>query len=212
MKVYIVGEDPVTCAIIERVLAYCSDQFEIISTLPARGGQIKSKIKEFNALSAKFPVILLTDLDSTQCAPLLCKEWMPENKHERFIFNVAIDEGEAWLMADRNGFAEYIAVNVEEIPLSHQTKQGGMKALNEMNFPYKSSLYLTHNLLSISRKQELIKQLRPKTGATKGPEYNSGILPFIQNQWNIEQAKENSDSLNRMIMRINSLLLAQPAP
>jgi hypothetical protein len=40
MKVYIVGEDPVTSAVIKKVLSYCSGEFEIIAELPARGGQI----------------------------------------------------------------------------------------------------------------------------------------------------------------------------
>ena len=51
MRVFIVGEDDVTLTVIRRVLSYCSDNCEIIQTLPARGGQIKSKIAEFNKLS-----------------------------------------------------------------------------------------------------------------------------------------------------------------
>jgi hypothetical protein len=69
--VYIVGEDAVTKSVIKKVLAYCSDDFEIVSELPVRGGQIKSKMMEFNALSSSFPVILLTDLDTYVCAPQL---------------------------------------------------------------------------------------------------------------------------------------------
>ena len=50
MRVFIVGEDDVTYAITKRILNYCSSKFEIISELPARGGEIKSKIEEFNKL------------------------------------------------------------------------------------------------------------------------------------------------------------------
>ena len=74
-----------------------------------------------------------------------------------------------------------------------------------MNFAYKSSMFLTHDLIKKSGKSEFIQQFTPKTGAAKGPEYNSCILPFIEKKWNIESARTNSDSLNRMIIRINAL-------
>jgi hypothetical protein len=206
MKIYIVGEDLVTYAIIKRILSFCSDKFDIISELPARGGQIKSKIKEFNKLSATYPVVLLTDLDASSCAPQLINNLMPENKHENFILNIAVDEGEAWLMADREGFANYFGLDINKIPTTVLTKQGGNKALNEMNFPCKSSWFLTHELIKTSKKSELIKQLTPKQGASKGPEYNTGILPFIQERWNITNACINSDSLTRMVSRIKLLV------
>ncbi|GHU95245.1 hypothetical protein FACS1894156_4550 [Bacteroidia bacterium] len=205
MKIYIVGEDPVTFAIVKKVLNYCFKNFEIIAELPARGGQIKSKIQEFNQLSLSYPVVLLTDLDASFCAPQLLQQIIP-NKNKNFIFNVAVDEGEAWLMADREGFAEYFQIKIDDMPSSLQTKQGGQKALTEMNFKVKSSWYLTHELIEKSRKQELKQQLIPKKGAAKGPEYNSCILPFIENKWDIDRACTNSDSLNRMIVRIKKLV------
>ncbi len=205
MKIYIVGEDDVTCTIIKRILKHCSSDFEIISELPARGGQIKSQIKEFNKLATVYPVVLLTDLDATTCAPQLLNDLIPTGKNNQFVFNIAVDEGEAWLMADREGFANFAGVSLESIPLSIPKKQGGRKALLEMDFSYKSSRFLTHELMKKSNKPELVKQLTPKEGASKGPEYNTGILPFIEKNWDIEEACKNSDSLNRMVNRIKTL-------
>jgi len=204
MKVYIVGEDAVTTSIIKRILIYCSDCFEIISELPARGGQVKSKIKEFNELSNFYPVVLLIDLDNDDCAPLLLNRLI-ENKNDNFIFNIAVDEAEAWLMADKEGFSTYFKLKPEDMPSACKTKQGGKKALIEMEFPYKSSMFLTHDLINKSKSVEYKQQLTPKRGASKGPEYNSCILPFIQSAWNIDNARQNSDSLNRMILRIENL-------
>ena len=206
MKVYIVGEDHVTCAVIKRILPYCSADFEIITELPARGGQIKSKIPEFNELSKTHPVVLLIDLDNDDCAPQLIEKLVKVEKNDDFIFNIAVDEAEAWLMADREGFASYFKIKTEDMPSAHQTRQGGRKALTEMNFTYKSSMYLTHELIKKSKKPEYVAQLTPKKGAVKGPEYNGCMLPFIQNTWDIDKARQNSDSLNRMIMRIERLI------
>jgi len=205
MKVYIVGEDPVTCTIIKKILDHCSADFEIVSELPARGGEIKKKIPEFNVLSKTYPVVLLMDLDNNLCAPQLLEQLIKE-KNNDFIFNIAVDEAEAWLMADIKGFANYFKIKEEDMPSVYQTKQGGRKALTEMNFTYKSSMYLTHELIQNSKNSEYIQQLAPKKNAAKGPEYNACMLPFILNAWNIDNARQNSDSLNRMIIRIENLL------
>ena len=109
-------------------------------------------------------------------------------------------------MADRVGFSDYFAIDIDEIPQSVLKKQGGRKALSEMGFEYKSSYFFTHVLIKKSQKKEFIQQFTPKEGASKGPEYNSGILPFIENKWNIDNACENSNSLTRMIGRITTLI------
>jgi hypothetical protein len=205
MKVYIAGEDDATKAIIKRVLAYCSEDFEIISDIPARGGQVKSKIPELNKLSLTYPVILLIDLDAETCAPALMSKLIT-GINEHFIFNIAVDEAEAWLMADRKSFADYFKIRLEDMPCSHRTRQGGRKELTEMDFPVKSSWYFTHELIRKSKNSTFIQQLTPKKGAAKGPEYNSCILPFIQNKWNIDSARQNTDSLNRMINKVRKLI------
>lgn len=41
--------------------------------------------------------------------------------------------------------------------------------------------------------------------ASKGPEYNVAILPFVKNIWNIDEAMKNSDSLSRMVLRLKRL-------
>jgi hypothetical protein len=205
MKLYIVSEDAVTSAIIKKILAHCSDSFEIITELPARGGQVINGISNFNTLSETHPVILLIDLDRNDCAPQLIEKLI-KNKNDDFIFNIAVDEAEAWLMADREGFAKYFKIKLADMPSAHQTKQGGRKALTEMNFACKSSWYLTHELIQKSRSSELKQQLIPKPGAAKGPEYNDAMRPFIENAWNIDNACQNSDSLTRMVLRIKNLL------
>lgn len=206
LHVYISSEDEVTSAIIERLLEYCSDSqqvYVVIKKMPARGGKIKSVIPNLNNLSQNNPVILLTDLDANACAPSLKTQLLngiPQNNN--FIMNIAVDEAEAWLMADREGFASFIGVPVEKIPNATMQKQQGMNARLEMNFPYKSSRYLTCSLINDSKKQEICRQLKPANGSVKGPEYNAAILPFIQKQWNISDAMANSDSLTRMINRL----------
>lgn len=205
-KVYIVGEDDVTKAIIRKIMEKYAPALELQTELPARGSEIKHKIPEFNALAATAPVILLTDLDTDDCAPVT-KDLLINgiNKQDDFIINIAVDEAEAWLMADRVNFARFLGINIEKMPVSCPQKQGGMKALTEMQIATKASFYLTHSLILESTKADLKEQIKSHGRKCKGKEYNTALLPFIANQWNPENAKSNSDSLHRMISRLQAL-------
>lgn len=206
MKVYVVGEDDATRAIIYRVIEYCQlKNIEIAGELPARGGQIKQQMNKFNTLSNAFPVILLTDLDNAYCAPSLIQSWNIENKSDKFILNIAVDEAEAWLMADRENFSKYFQVSIDTIPSSHQTKMMGRTWNTEMDFPCKSSFFLTRNIIPNSQSEVIKKQMLPEQGAVKGKEYNVAMTPFIKQYWNVENAMKNSDSLKRMVERLKSL-------
>lgn len=205
---YISGEDEVTKAIIYRIMDYCSPRLKVFKEIPARGGEIKNKIKELNLLSRVKPVILLTDLDANDCAPAF-KDSLLNGvvKNDDFLVNIAIDEAEAWLMADRKGFSDYFGIPIESIPSSSMQKMGGRRQVNEMDFKCKSSWLLTHDFIRKSSKIELKQQIEVTGTATKGKEYNSAILPFINDVWNIDAAMENSDSLSRMVKRLRNLTI-----
>ena len=146
-EVFLAGEDEVTKAIIRRTVAEYAPNLRVKMELPARGGELKSKIVNFNNLSLTDPVILLTDLDAENCAPAAKERLLAGIKQaDHFIVNIAVDEAEAWLMADREGFAKYLGVAIEDMPMSEPQKQGGRKPLKEMKIPVKASYYLTHKL------------------------------------------------------------------
>lgn len=207
IQVYISGEDPVTKAVIRRILDFVSPRFLIIDNIPARGGEIKKKIPQCNTLASAFPVIMLLDADEG-CAPTLKANLLKEQKQsDKFLLNIAVDEAEAWLMADIDGFAGYFGIDVRDMPKANLTKQGGRKAVVEMEFAMKSSYVFTHQLILKSTKPDFVKQIGVRElGRTKGKEYNAAVIPFIMNIWDIDKAKENSDSLQRMLRRINELI------
>lgn len=205
-EVYLVGEDTVTRAIIYRILSEFAPNVKVKQELPARGSEIKNKISNFNALSRSTPVILLIDLDTDDCAPILKNKLLGEKpQEENFIFNIAVDEAEAWLMADRENFSAFIGIELEKMPIAQPNKQGGIKALQEMSLPTKCSYYLTHILAPQSSKKEIREQIAATGKNCKGKEYNTALLPFIQKQWDISTAVTNSDSLKRMVNRIKTL-------
>lgn len=208
IEVFISGEDAVTIAVIKRLMAYVSPRFVVLRCIPARGGEVKNKVLESNALSVDFPVIMLMDLDEG-CAPELKKKLLQDKGQNRhFIMNICVDEAEAWLMADRKGFSTYFGIDIARMPVPKMQKQGGRKEQLEMYFKMKSSLVFTHQLALSSKK----KEIRQKVGVTdpngpkKGKEYNDAVVPFIENNWDIDSAISNSDSLQRMVRRLRVLL------
>jgi len=208
-SIYVAGEDDVTKACIKKIISHCAPNSKIITELPARGGQLKSSIEKFNNLSLTSPVILLMDLDASTCAPQLKTECFKGiDQSENFIFNIACDEAEAWLMSDRKTFSKYFKVPVDMIP-SVGNMGTRLKPYKELSFKYKSSLFLTTELILKSTDGNYIKMMKPKTGASKGPEYNMAIIPFINDHWNIDEARLNSDSLNKTILRVEKYIQSQ---
>lgn len=207
-EVYIAGEDEATRAVIVRLLKDYAPHLHVLGELPARGSQVKAKIGNFNRLAKDYPVILLTDLDDEPCGPIGKEKLLNGQVQERdFVINIAVDEVEAWLMADRDGFARYFGVPVAQVPVSMPQKMSGRKALPEISVPVKSSWLFTHDLMQHSTNAEKKAQVAvsPQDKNSKGKEYNTAVVPFIHDVWNPEVARVASDSLNRMIVRLGRL-------
>ena len=206
-EVYVVGEDSVTQGIVRRIIRDYAPDLYVKGLLPARGSEIKNKMESFNKFSLTYPVILLSDMDTDDCAPLakanLIKGMSSQN--EEFIVNIAVDEAEAWLFADIKGFAKYLGVAEEHMPQPLEQKFGGSKKRMEMDIPLKAFYLLTHKVIVESNKKDLKEQIFAPGKACKGPEYNPALLPFIEKDWNIEEARKNSYSLDGMIKRIQAL-------
>lgn len=206
--VYIAGEDKVTCAILERIIADYAPNLHIVQSLPARGGELKKKISSFNILSLSKPVILLSDMDTDDCAPIAKNKLLNGIvQNECFVINIAVDEAEAWLLADKEGFASYLGIRLAFMPDAERQRFGGRKETMEMEVSLKSSYYLTHELMAHSNNATLRSQIgvMPNESRSKGREYNAGILPFIKTLWNVENARKRSYSLNGMIKRVEAL-------
>ena len=205
-EIYIVGEDDVTKAVIRRLIQDYAPALSIKGELPARGGQLKSLIKNFNILSADIPVVLLEDLDTEDCAPLARKKLIgTDSQEEDFLINIAVDEAEAWLYADVSNLATYLKVPQAAIPQAKPLKMGGPHARLEVDTDQKTSRHLTKELILKSTDPELKQRIHSTDDQCKGKEYNPALLPFIEKYWNPEVARQSSYSLHTTIERIKRL-------
>lgn len=208
MDIYIVGEDPVTRAVLHRIVQYCVPDHNFnLKDEPARGTEILKKLDNYIQLANVYPVLMLIDLDTYHCAKnfvsdVLGSKDIPTN----FTFRVAVTEAEAWLMADRAGISKFLGVPVSRIPNSHLLNKRRRPYDNELEFRLKPSLEMMMDIAPHSSKSIILENLVPVDHTSKGAEYNNTLEPFILQRWNIEAAMKNSYSLRRTVKRINLIL------
>jgi hypothetical protein len=84
-------------------------------TIYNRGGYgyLKRTVNGFNNAAQGIPFLVGTDLDTYECPPALIDDWLPRPKHDNLLIRVAVREAEAWVLADRDGFAQFLGISVK---------------------------------------------------------------------------------------------------
>lgn len=194
IPLHLVIEDELSEAVVRRVLADTHRDYWVGLAYGRTGfGYLRSTANNWNAAAAAgTPILLLTDLDRHDCPPNLISEWLDRECHANFLFRVAVREVESWLLADRVGFAQFLGISVELIPTQP----------DQVVDPKQTLI----NLARRSRRLRLRESIVPREGstATQGPDYNGCLADFVRNQWNSNNAKERSPSLNRAWQKVMS--------
>ncbi len=165
-----------------------------IITVLSEGGNayLRQKAPELNRSANGIDIFLLTDLNSSERCPVeLINSWIKGPLNPRFLLRVAIMEVESWLMADREGLAHFLAIPVNRIPT------------NTDDIPDPKEFLVS--LARKSKKRKLRDELVPKQGARIpiGYGYNTRLIEFVREHWNIERAAAVSPSLQRTLDRLH---------
>ena len=194
IPLHLVIEDELSEVVIRRVLEDTGKGYAIGSTYGRTGfGYLRSTASKWNAAAAAgTPILLLTDLDQHACPPELIAEWLNYACHANFIFRVAVREVESWLLADREGFAQFLGISSVLVPA----------APDQVNDPKQTLI----NLARRSRRSTLKKSIIPREGstATQGPDYNGCLGDFVRGRWDVNVARSRSPSLSRAWQRVMS--------
>ena len=180
-------------AVLKVILWQSGIPFAICSCYMREGfGYLKKQIRAFNNAAKGTPYLVLTDLDTYKCAPLLIEKWLPSHKHQNLIFRIAVRGVEAWLLAHRQAIADFLGINVRKIPEYPDNIENPKQFLI--------------NLARKSRKRRLKDAIIPRPGstATIGPDYNNIMSLFVGNDWDVNEAVGNSPSLKRAFNEIAS--------
>lgn len=157
-------------------------------------GQIIKNIGGYNNAARHQPWIVLVDLDSEECLLTAKQNWLP-TPSALMCFRIAVRELEAWLLADRERFASYFAVNMELIPNNP-----------DMLLNPKMSLI---NLVRRSRRSAIRADIVPdqQLGQVVGPAYTTRVIEFIRSDegWRPNVAAQASPSLSKALKALADL-------
>jgi hypothetical protein len=185
IPINLVVEDVLSEAVLRTILRQLRRRYAVGTCFSQGGfGYIRKTIRGFNNAAKGTPFLVLTDLDKTECPPVLINEWLSDPKHPNLLFRVAVREVEAWILAHREAFAKFVGIRKESIP----------QDLDTIDDPKQ----LLINLASKSRYRELREAIVPPSGSTAkvGPDYNGRLITFVKNYWKAQVAMRYSPSLH----------------
>lgn len=199
MKLLYGGEDDVTKLIARRLAieiakdAHISVQPEDIG-IRERGSAILKKLPQIVALGKKYPIVFVFDSDG-ECVLEILNKACPDGWNDTYAsLNIAIDEGESWLLSDLTGFGKYFGIDVSDITSALDAR--------EITFPYKTSLYIMKELVPKSAKKDVVEKMSCTERGKKPPTYNELWKDYIDSKWDIKKAMQRCESLERAIRRI----------
>lgn len=179
-------EDDLSEAVLREILRQSQRPFSI-GTCHKRGGYgyLKRILPGINHAAKGSPYLVLTDLDRNECPLALMAEWLSHPKHPNLIFRVAVTEVEAWLLAHREAFSQFLGIPTDLIPYD----------LDAIPDPKQ----LLINLTKRSKKRHLRDAIVPAQNSTAktGKDYNGKLIEFVRQNWRVELAKTHSQSLER---------------
>ena len=157
---------------------------------------LRERIDGYNRAARFWPWIVLVDLDHEECAPSLCREWLP-TPAEGMCFRVAVREIESWLLADRAGIAAFLGVPASRVP----------SVVDDLDDPKQTLVDLARR----SRRRAIREDMAPRhgSGLSIGPAYTSRMMEFVgvegPNRWRPDLAARASPSLSRCINALTEL-------
>ena len=191
MYINAVVEDALSEFVIKELLNLFPEKYNLNMIYRKGGnGYIRNKIRGFNQASVYTPYIVLTDLDNYNCPSQLVTEWLNEDQNRNLIFRVAIKEVESWLIADRINFSTFLRVSADLLPRNTE----------EIDDP-KAFIF---QLVRRSRSRTLQEDILPINDSARiGPNYNDRLIEFVENTWEIQNARIENRSLDRAIEALN---------
>lgn len=189
--VVLVVEDPLSEAVMRKVIATASPHLEVDRPIVTRGsGTMRTHVPRYRTACRALPHILVADLDSASCPPTMREDWQLGHASDRLLFNVAVREIEAWVMADQVGVAELLGIARHRVPIHPELERNAKQSLV--------------NLARRCRNRRLRDELVPAQGAVNpiGPVYNARMSQFVADVWDLSRARRSSPSLARAADRI----------
>lgn len=154
---------------------------------------LDSKLAGYNAAATFSSWFVLRDLDhDAECAPELLIKLLGSIA-PGMTLRIPVRSLEAWLMADVEAIAEYLAVSRGRIP----------QDVESLEHPKRELVKIARR----SRRRAIRQEMVPGVGvsAIVGPGYTGHVVEFVQQHWSPERAAARSLSLQKCISALRSL-------
>lgn len=195
LDIALVVEDVLSLSVMEKVMAYTERGYAVIRPLNEGGiDKIRMSLTKYRNASRVLAHVVLVDLDKAPCAAFMREQWGMATLPDAMLFRVAVREVEAWVLADRSGFASFAGIPTSKVSQAPETLADPKQALI--------------NLVRQSRNRRLVTELVPEQGTSmsKGPLYNERLGQFVREKWDVAAALQAAPSLKRTVDRLNHFL------
>jgi len=186
----LVVEDVIQEAVALKVVSAEKIPMAIHRTIGLHGtGFIDTNISRFARASSFGLYVVIRDLDRNECPPALVRQLLGGHLPAGLLFAVAVREVEAWLMADGASFRRFFSVGkVEDSPESIEEPKERVISLARK-----------------SHKRGIREGVAPKGSAKVGELYDTFLLDYIKNHWQVGLARRKSPSLQRFVERLSAM-------
>jgi hypothetical protein len=200
-RVILVVEDQLSLAVAERLVEHAAPGTEVALRQVVRGrDRVRAELPKYVNACCVMPHFVLVDLDSDPCPRALLEAWKVFPPRPGLLIRVVPREVEAWVLADRPGFASFASVPMNKLPHAPETLADAKQTLI--------------NLARRSKSRRLASELVPAQGSrlSIGPMYNERVGAFVRQHWSIGEAASSAPALRRALERLGALLndLAPP--
>lgn len=196
MWITLAAEDELSAAVARRLVSEYIPSAEVYEVFVARGS-VKGLIAGLNERARYVgPVLVLADLDKPLgCAPALVRELSEGlTVSPGMMIRIAVTEIESWIMADREGLAEWLSISASIVP----------RAPERLEDPKRTLV----NLARRSRNRGLREAIAPAQvigSHMTGRDYSDTVGEFVEGFWDPDAARGGSPSLERAVLRVLGL-------
>jgi hypothetical protein len=194
----LVVEGPTDRAAAERLLAFrdlAVDPHRVVVT----GGKQRfdDRLPRYNQAARLAPWLALRDADRDAggCPVALRRRLLTVPQAPALALRLVVRTLDAWLLADREAFAEHFAVPVGKLPREPETLDRPKDAL-------------THACRASRRRAVREAMVPPRGTSGPGPEYAISVREYCRTAWRPDVAADAAPSLRRALAEVDRLVEA----
>lgn len=197
-RIRVVGEDALCCVLGERLVTQVLPGWSLAGeSINTRGiTRLVPNLPRYQELARHVqPVLCIADTDH-RCPVELLRQWSLNRPLQRFILRLAVSEAECWILADRQGTADFFGVALKHVPDRPERLPDAKRAVLR--------------LAGLSRVRPLRQEMVSSTDNNRpGTGYNLHLCQLVSRHWSSSRASASCDSLNRAISRLQRLAAEQ---